>query len=150
MDLFTPHISEVQINYRSKFKLSECPKVSCSKDAYDQLIRLWPDDICYKESFLIMVLNRANKIIGYSVISSGGTSGTVSDPKIIFQIALKTNANSIILAHNHPSGNKQPSDADIKLTQKLKQGGQILDISVLDHLIITDETYYSMADEGVF
>jgi DNA repair protein RadC len=95
------------------------------------------------------MLNKANKVLGYSKISSGGISGTLVDPKLIFQTALKANASSIILAHNHPSGNKQPSDADTRITKKCTGAGTLLDITVLDHLIITpDDLYYSYADEG--
>jgi len=83
------------------------------------------------------------------MISSGGVEGTVADPKVIFQVALKANASSIILAHNHPSGNIEPSEADIRLTRNLKQAGELLKISVLDHLILTSESYYSFADENM-
>lgn len=86
-----------------------------------------------------MLLNRMNKVLGIYLISVGGFAGTVCDPKVVFQAALKTNASSIILAHNHPSGNLKPSDADLQLTEKLKKGGKLLDIAVLDHLILTEE-----------
>jgi DNA repair protein RadC len=82
-------------------------------------------------------------------ISEGGISGTVVDPKKIFKIALDNHASSIILGHNHPSGNLQPSDADHKITKKIKEAGMMLDVAVLDHLIIGDDRYYSFADEGV-
>ena len=96
-----------------------------------------------------MLLNRANRVIGISDISTGGVSGTVADPKVIFGIALKANASSIILAHNYPSGNLNPSQPDVSLTNRLKQAGKILQLSVLDHLIITRDGYYSFADEGL-
>ena len=101
------------------------------------------------EEFMVLCLNRANRVLGYARISSGGISGTIADPKIIFQVALKSNASSIILAHNHPSGNKQPSEADIRLTRKMKDAGVLLDLPVLDHLILTSEGYHSFADEGL-
>ena len=101
------------------------------------------------EEFSVLVLNRANRVLGYARISQGGLSGTVADPKVIFQIALKSNSCSIIIAHNHPSGNTQPSEADIQLTRKLKDAGAVLDLPVLDHLILTSEGYYSFADEGL-
>ncbi len=125
------------------------PKVTCSNDAVEVLRSIWSDQIEYREEFVILCLNRANKVLGYSKISSGGTSGTVADPKIIFQIALKSNASSIILAHNHPSGNINPSDSDLKLTKKLKNAGTLLDIPVLDHIILTNESFFSFADEGI-
>lgn len=100
------------------------------------------------EQFWLLLLNRANKIIRKINISEGGISGTIADPKKIFKIALDNSASSIILSHNHPSGNVKPSDADLKLTRKLKEAGNFLDISVLDHVIIGEEEYYSFADEG--
>ena len=88
-------------------------------------------------------------ILGINWISKGGVSGTVVDAKIIFQAALKTNCSGILLLHNHPSGTLQPSDADIQITNKIKEGGKYLDISVPDHIIITSDSYYSFADEGI-
>jgi len=123
-------------------------KINSSKDVVEVLRSVWSDQIEYREEFAVICLNRANKVLGYSVISSGGMAGTVADPKVIFQIALKSNASSIILAHNHPSGNIQPSESDINLTKKMKQAGELLDLPVLDHVILTSETYYSLADEG--
>ncbi len=102
-----------------------------------------------REEFKILLLNRANKVLGLVNISTGGVSGTVSDPKIIFASALKANASGIILAHNHPSGNLKPSEADLNLTNKVKKAGQLLEIAVLDHIILTSEQYFSMADEGM-
>jgi len=101
------------------------------------------------EQFWILLLNRANKVIRPVNISKGGVSGTVADPKIIFNAALRDMASGIILCHNHPSGNIKPSEADIRLTQKLAQAGNILDIPVLDHVIISRELYFSFADEGM-
>jgi len=100
------------------------------------------------EEFWILLLNRANKVLGKERISHGGISGTVADSKIIFKVALDKMASSIILIHNHPSGNLKPSGPDISLTKKIKEAGQILEISVLDHLIIAENSYYSFADDG--
>lgn len=101
------------------------------------------------EEFWVLLLNRANRVITTQQISKGGTAGTVADPKIIFQLALMKSASSIILAHNHPSGNAKPSQVDINLTKKLVEAGKQLDIAVLDHLIVCDAGYYSFADEGM-
>ncbi|WP_369800131.1 RadC family protein [Pedobacter sp. Leaf216] len=101
------------------------------------------------EEFKIILLNRSNKVLGFVNISQGGISGTIADPKIIFAIALKACASSIILSHNHPSGEIYPSDADIKLTRRLVEIGNLLDLQVLDHIIISSEAYYSFKDEGV-
>jgi DNA repair protein RadC len=100
------------------------------------------------EEFWVALLNRANMLIGKQQISKGGMSGTVADPKIIFQVALQQKASGIILCHNHPSGNLKPSDADIRLTKNLAEAGRVLEINVLDHLIVGRNGYYSFADEG--
>ncbi len=142
-------ISEIKINYIPRFKMNKRPKITSSSDAKDLFIKFWDDDIQYRESFAVMLLNRNNQFLGISFVSKGAISGTVADPKMIFQVALKANASSIILSHNHPSGNISPSDTDISLTKKIKRAGDALDMSVLDHLILSDESYYSFADEGV-
>jgi DNA repair protein RadC len=141
-------ICEITVNYSSKVKPSNRPKIAGSRDAYEIVMPLW-DDLEYRESFAILLLNRANRVLGIANISSGGISGTVADPKVIFQHALKANASSVILLHNHPSGNTQPSEADITLTRKMKECGKFLDLPVLDHLIVTTDGYYSFADEGL-
>ena len=143
------NLQEIQILYRNKAKKSDRPIVKSSQDAYDYLIGAWSPQIERLEEFVILCLNRANKVLGFSKISSGGISGTVADPKVIFQVALKSNASSILLAHNHPSGNTKPSDNDIQLTKKLKKAGEFLELNVLDHLIITPHTYFSFADESL-
>ena len=102
-----------------------------------------------RESFYALYLNRANKVLGDHLISLGGVSGTVVDPKCVYQVALKAHASSLIVAHNHPSGNKEPSNADLEITRKLKEAGQLLDINLLDHIILLPEGYISMADEGM-
>ncbi len=101
------------------------------------------------EQFMIVLLNRGNSCLGISNISTGGISACLVDPKIVFVTVLKARASSVILAHNHPSGNLKPSLADIELTKKLKEGGALLDVSVLDHLIVTPFSYYSFADDGL-
>lgn len=148
LDLLTNSLfSEVKASYFPNFKASERPKITCSGDAYKLLVDRWPD-IDYCESFGVILLNRANRVIGLSIISTGGLSGTVADPKKVFQVALKTNSSNVILVHNHPSGSTTPSEADNKLTQKMKDVGIALDLFVIDHIIITTEKYYSFADEG--
>jgi DNA repair protein RadC len=101
------------------------------------------------EEFWIMLLNKGNKVLGTERISEGGLTGTVADPRRIFNYAIKAGATSIILSHNHPSGNLRPSGTDIDLTKKLAKAGELLDISVFDHLIIGENNYYSFADEGM-
>lgn len=149
INLFTSNLTEVEIHYRNKVRVSDMEKVAGSRDVYDVLLRIWSPRIDHVEEFVVLCMNRANRVLGWAKVSQGGLSGTVADPKLIFQIALKSNACSIILAHNHPSGNLQPSEADIHLTRKLKDAGIWLDLPVLDHLIISSEGYYSFADEGL-
>jgi DNA repair protein RadC len=122
-------------------------KITSSKIAYEYL-RSYFEDLEI-ESFYIILLNRANKIIKHVQISHGGVSETVADGKIIFKSALENMATGIILSHNHPSGQLNPSQQDIKLTQKLKHFGELIQISILDHLIVTDNGYFSFADEGM-
>ena len=141
-------VSEINVTYRPKVKASERPKVSTSKEVYDLLFNNWDlDKMELLEQFKILLLNRANRVIGIYEVSS--VAGTVADPKLIFSTALKSCASSVILSHNHPSGNLKPSQADIALTNKIKAAGNFLDISVLDHVIITSEGYYSFADDGI-
>lgn len=107
----------------------------------------WNDSMSWQESFYALFLDRRGKVIAISEISKGGLTGTVVDAKIIFSQALLHLASGIILAHNHPSGDTSPSKADIEITKKLVKGGKLLDITVLDHLIITKNSYLSFADE---
>jgi DNA repair protein RadC len=149
VDLFTSNLREIEIVYRNKVRMADMEKVCGSRDVYEVLQRIWSPKIDHIEEFIVLCLNRANRVLGWARVSQGGLSGTVADPKVIFQVALKSNSCSIIIAHNHPSGNLNPSEADIQLTRKLKDAGVLLDLPVLDHLIISSEGYYSFADEGL-
>lgn len=122
-------------------------KVTCSKDGCD-IFQPMLGDLVHKE-FWILFLNRANLVLNKQMISSGGMSGTVVDPKMIFKAALDNKASSIMMCHNHPSGNTKPSDADIKLTRNIKEAGKVLEIPVLDHIIVTQSNFFSFADEGL-
>lgn len=143
-------VSEIKVSYHPQIKASERKKVCCSRQVFEVFLDYWDQGLIeLQEQFVMMMLNRANKVIGIFEVSKGGLAGTVADPKVIFSVALKCSASSIILAHNHPSGNLRPSEADITLTRKLKSGGELLDIVVIDHLILSQEGYYSFADEGI-
>lgn len=122
-------------------------RVQCSKDAFEALMPIL-GDLRYEE-FWIMLLNRAHQVIALKKVSEGGLSSTSVDPKRIFNTALQHHANSIILAHNHPSGNLSPSADDKRITEKLKKVGIELELSVIDHLIISGNVYFSFADEGL-
>lgn len=125
----------------------EMPVVKSSNDVFN-LYRPVIADLPHEE-FWITLLNRANKVRHRFNISKGGLTGTVIDVRLIMKKALENNASSLILCHNHPSGNTQPSDADIQITRKLKDAGKIMEIPVLDHLIVTENGYFSFADEGM-
>jgi DNA repair protein RadC len=141
-------IAALELGRRRKDAVAkEIVKVTGSKDIFNLLQQHFVD--LNHEEFWIILLNRANRVISTHLISKGGQAGTVADPKIIYQIALENHAASIVLAHNHPSGNLKPSQADISLTQKLISAGTMLDISVLDHVIFAGNGYLSLADDGL-
>jgi DNA repair protein RadC len=150
MDYKVPmEVAEVQLFYNNRIKAKDRPKIRSSRDAYWILESNWSNQMALLEEFNILLLDRSNRVMAMSNISKGGVSGTVVDLKIVFAIALKGRASSIILAHNHPSANLLPSQADISLTKKFKEAGEVLDITVLDHLILSAEgAYYSFADEA--
>jgi len=142
-------VSEIEITYNPVLKPSEMTKISCSKDAAELFRSIWDKPVQLRESFYALYLNRSNKVLGYHLISLGGISGTVVDPKCVFQVALKALASGLIVAHNHPSGNTEPSSQDLAITKKLKEAGQLLDLNLLDHIILLPDGYVSLADEGL-
>lgn len=143
-------VSEVELSYKSRVKPSERPAITSSKDAYDILRSQWHEGkLDLLEQFKVLLTNRANKVLGIFEVSSGGISGVAVDPKLIFIAALKAGASGILVSHNHPSGNLTPSQPDLDLTRKIKEGCKILEITLLDHIIVTSEKYYSFADEGM-
>ncbi len=133
-----------------RYRLSEAiarKKISTSKDAFDAIYS-YLSDLVYEEFFIIL-LSRNNEILEVQKISEGGQSGTVVDPKKVFKIALSRQANAIILCHNHPSGNLQPSQQDKDITKKLQESGVLLELKVIDHIIVGKGNYYSFADDGI-
>lgn len=142
------NISEIKVSYTNDFK--ELQIIKNSKSSFNILLDCWDKHtIELQEEFKVLLLNRRNAVLGIYPLSRGGVSGTVVDVKLVFSVALKCNASNIILAHNHPSGNLTPSEADKNLTEKIKLGGQHLDIKVLDHIIVTKNNYFSFSDEGI-
>jgi DNA repair protein RadC len=142
-------VAEITLAYRPKIKASQRPRVTCSREVHEVLRSFWNTDALeYIEQFQVMLLSRANRVLGISTISTGGTAGTVVDAKVVFGAALKANASSIILSHNHPSGNLLPSEQDKRLTRRLVEIGRALDLPVVDHVILSSEGYFSFADEG--
>lgn len=141
-------IAALELGRRRKEQaVAEKPKIGHSRDAFEMLQPYFAD--LPHEEFWIILLNRGASVLSKHLISKGGQAGTIADPKIIFNIALLNHASAIMLAHNHPSGNPKPSQSDIDLTLKLSKGAKLLDLQVLDHLIFTDSTYFSFADEGL-
>jgi DNA repair protein RadC len=132
---------------RKDLEAIQKPKITSSNSVYE-ILKSDLLDIPHEE-FWVLLLNRANRVIRKVCISQGGVSGTVVDPRIIFKHAVEALASGIIVAHNHPSGNLTASQADIRLTQKLKEGGKLLEIQVLDHVIIAGQKYFSFADDGL-
>lgn len=125
----------------------EKPVVKTSRDIAEYLKALLKD---YKyEVFAVLFLNQANKINHFEIISRGGITGTVADPRVILRKALEEDAVALVLSHNHPSGNLKPSRADVELTQKIKEAARYFDIRVLDHIIVSEEGYYSFSDDGL-
>lgn len=150
MDLQNTRVAEVRLTYTTKVKASDRPQINTSHDVHRVLQSCWNYEIIeFIEEFKILLLNRANRVLAIVPISVGGTAGTIADPKVIFVSALKCNAASIVLVHNHPSGNLKPSNADNELTKKLREAGRFLDLPVLDHIILTKDGFYSFADEGL-
>ena len=146
-------VGEVEIRYKRKFAISSDvgTKITCSNDAHKIFRRSFQDgQIEHREFFKIMTLSRQNKVLSVSEISAGGISGTVADPKVIFQTALMQNASCVMLCHNHPSGNLKPSQADMNLTKKMKESGKMLELPVLDHIILSEDSYLSFVDDGIF
>lgn len=142
-------LPELRIKVERKDGDGRVYKVRTSEDAATFFRTIFnADTMLWTEESAMICLNRANEVIGYFKVSSGGTASTIMDAKVIFVQALQSGAHSIILAHNHPSGNTMPSDADIKLTKQLVKGAQLLDMRVLDHIILTEKSHTSMADNG--
>lgn len=143
-------VAEIQLTYKTKVKPSQRPKITSSKEAYEILLENWDEDkVQFVEQFKIVLMNCCNRVLGIYEVSTGGVSVTVVDPKLVFAAAIKAAASSMILAHNHPSGQLKPSQADIKLTKKLTEGGKLLELPILDHIIVTGEEYFSFSDEGL-
>lgn len=143
-------VAEVELVYKTKVKPSLRPVIRQSKDAYEIFKKSWDENkIEFVEQFKILLLNNGRKVLGIYELPTGGLCATIADPRLIFTAALKANATSIILAHNHPSGNLKASREDEALTRNIVQCGRLLHIDVSDHLIITTEGYLSFADEGL-
>ena len=143
-------ITEIDIVYKKKVKSSDLPVIINSARASEILRSIWSDKIELCEEFILLLLNNSNKCLGWVKISQGGMSGTVVDYKIILACAIKSAATGIMISHNHPSGNINPSQADIHCTKRLNECCKMFDIKLIDHVILSGDTdsYYSFADNG--
>jgi len=141
------NIGELKVIYKTTAIAKT--RIVSSNNTAELLREIWDADLIeYVEQVCLLCLSRSNRVIAYNFLATGGTAGCVVDAKVIFQAALLSNASSIIISHNHPSGNLQPSTADFCLTTKLWKIGRELDIPLLDHVIMTKDNYHSMADNG--
>lgn len=142
-------VSEIDLIYKTKVKNSERPHITSSAYAFTLLKGCWDHGkIGFLEQFKVLLLNQSNRVLGIYEASSGGITRTVVDIRLLFAAALKAGAVGLVIAHNHPSGSLLPSNPDRCITAKIAKAGELLDIKLLDHLIITEESYYSFADEG--
>lgn len=145
----TNYLNEITVSYSKKQFTTTTIKTSANvQEVAREMFDNCNCQIELKEYFFIILLNRANHVVGYHKLSEGGISGTVVDLRIAFATAVKSLASGMILVHNHPSGNLKASEADISITKKFVQAGNLLDITVFDHVILTSKGYYSFADEG--
>lgn len=142
---------KISVSFDKKLKTSELYKITSSRDCADLFRKIFDaDTFLWSEEFIVLCLNNSNRVLGFYKVSSGGITATVVDIRMIYTIALKSCATSIIVAHNHPSGKLLASDADKEVTKKIDDAGKILDIKLLDHIILTDTGYLSFKDEGIF
>jgi DNA repair protein RadC len=141
-------ITEIQLSYNTNCRVKQ--KIVSSESAYELLLNHWgTNTIELQEEFKVLLLNKANCVLGIYNLSKGSTTSTLVDIKLIAAVAIKSNASSIIVCHNHPSGNFNPSETDKSITKKLKLATELFEITLLDHLIITKNGYYSFKDNGI-
>ncbi|MEM9363663.1 MAG: JAB domain-containing protein [Bacteroidota bacterium] len=144
-------MDQIKVSFTTRTKASSRPKITCSKSAADLLFDIYDSEtIAMRESFYVIYLNRNNRVKGYHLHSIGGLDGCIVDIRIILATALKTLSSALIISHNHPSTRLQPSQSDIKITNRLKKAAELMDIKVLDHIIVSPERkYFSFADDGM-
>ncbi len=141
-------VNEIKLSYSRKGNCERC--IASSRDAMEIFREHFDaDELDYRESFFALYLNQANKVLGIKKISESGISSTLVDVRIVLQAALLCNASGIIVAHNHPSGNLNPSSSDIKMTAQIKDASKVMNMTLLDHVILTSDSHYSFADDGM-
>ena len=147
MKIFKSKLREVTAVYKTSDVVPNV-KISQSKDVADYIRQVYPVEINIREAMIVLYLNNSNRTLGWSIASIGGLTATLVDTRLVVRDALLTQATGLILIHNHPSGTLKPSESDINITNKVKNAAKLLDIKMLDHLILTEDAYYSFADEG--
>ena len=145
-----PTVAEITLSYKPAEPVSELPRITSPEDAISYLRSIWDDDLLeLREQFIIVMLNNQKQVLGWHLISSGGATATIVEIAAIFQAALLGNAHSVLLAHNHPSGNPKASTADIKLTKRAVEAGRLLSVNVDDHIILYRGGYTSFRNKGL-
>lgn len=147
MKTFKSKLREVSAVYKSKEDITNV-KIGGSIDVDEYIRSIYPVSIEIREAMIVLLLNNSNRTIGYSIASIGGITGTLVDVRLVLRDALLTQATGLILVHNHPSGTLKPSQSDINITNKVKKAAEVMDIKLLDHLILTEDSYFSFADSG--
>jgi len=142
-------LREVTAVYKKTSQEINNVKIGSSKDVNDYIRSVYPVSIDIREAMIVLYLNNSNRTLGYSIASIGGITGTLVDVRLILRDALLTQSTSLIMIHNHPSGTLKPSHSDISLTNKIKKAAELIDVKLLDHLILTEDTYFSFADDGM-
>ena len=145
---FKSKLREVTAVYKSNQEINNV-KIGSSRDVNDYIRSVYPVEINIREAMIVLLLNNSNRTLGYSIASIGGLTGTLVDVRLVLRDALLTQSTGLILIHNHPSGTLKPSQSDINITSKVKKAAELMDIKVLDHLILTEDSYYSFADAGI-
>jgi len=148
MKQFKSKLREVRAIYKSNQDVNNV-KISSSRDVSEYIRSVYPVSIDIREAMLVLLLNNSNRTLGYCIASIGGLTGTIVDVRLVLRDALLTQSTGLILIHNHPSGTLKPSQSDINITNKVKKAAELMDIKLLDHLILTEDNFYSFADEGM-
>lgn len=145
-----PTVAEITLSYKPSKPVSELPRITCPEDAAAYCRSIWDDDLLeLREQFIVVLLNNQKQVLGWHLISSGGTTATIVEIAAIYQAALLGNAHSLILSHSHPSGNPKESSCDISLTKRAVDAGKLLGISVDDHIILYRGGYTSFRNKGL-
>lgn len=148
MRTFKSKLREVSAVYKTNHEINNV-KIGGSGDVNDYIRQIYPVEINIREAMVVLYLNNSNRTLGYGIASIGGLTGTIVDARLVLRDALLTQSTGLILIHNHPSGTLKPSQSDINITSKIKKAAELMDVKLLDHLILTEDNFFSFADEGL-